>query len=318
MKINKYLTITFLMILAMKSFGQNKENNNINHKAFYDSLKVEYYNIDDATLSVRKVGKGPALVFIHGYMVNGYTWRYLIPNLSKTHTCYIVESAGFGDTKWSKKTDFSFTAHKNRYIQLFKKIKISKYSLIAHDTGGSIARMIAISEKESVENLILFDTEIPNHRPPFLRLFSTLSYFPFANWMFRQSLKSDKMVKSKFMFKEFYYNKEYLDIPENLYLPYLKPLIESKEKMKGAMKYLRGIEWKTIDNFKNTHKEITARTIFLWGKNDSVTFPVDLAEKMVSQFNTKCKFVKIPNSKVMPQEENPKIVLKEIMSFFNN
>ena len=60
---------------------------------------------------------------------------------------------------------------------------------------------------KSVENLILFDTEIPNHRPPFIRMFSTLSYFPFANWMFRQSLKSKNMVKSKFMFKEFYNNK---------------------------------------------------------------------------------------------------------------
>ena len=301
----------------MKSFGQNNDSNNINHQALYDSLKVEYHSIDDATISVRKVGKGPALVFIHGYMVNGYTWRYLIPQLSKTHTCYIVESAGFGDTKWSKKTDFSFTAHKNRYVQLFKKLKISKYSLIAHDTGGSIARMIAISEKESVENLILFDTEIPNHRPPFIRLFSTLSYFPFANWMFRQSLKSEKMVQSKFMFKEFYYNKEYLDVPENLYLPYLKPLIESKHKMKGAIKYLRGIDWKTIDDFENTHKEITAQTIFLWGENDSITFPVDLAEKMVSQFSSKCHFIKIPISKVMPQEENPKIVLKEILFFLN-
>jgi CRP-like cAMP-binding protein len=138
------------IILSMKSFGQNSTINEINYNSFYDSIKVECYNIEDATLSVRRSGKGPALIFIHGYMVNGYTWRYLIPELSKTYTCYIVESAGFGDTKWTKESDFSFTAHANRYIQLFKKLKLSKYSLVAHDTGGSIARMIAISEKDNV------------------------------------------------------------------------------------------------------------------------------------------------------------------------
>lgn len=300
----------------MKSIGQNNTNKEFNYISYYNSLEINYYDIEDATLSVRKVGNGPVLVFIHGYMVNGYTWRYLIPELSKTHTCYIVESAGFGNTKWTRKTDFSFTAHTNRYIQLFKKLGLSKYSLIAHDTGGSIARMIAISEKEKVKNLILFDTEIPNHRPPFIRMFSTLSYFPFANWMFRKSLKSNKMVKSKFMFKEFYDNKDYLDIPENLYLPYLKPLIESKEKMKGAMKYLRGIEWKTIDKFETEHKEITAKTLFLWGENDTVTFPINLAEKMLSQFNSNCSLIKIPNSKVMPHEENYKFVLIKLKQFF--
>jgi haloalkane dehalogenase len=303
------------IILSMKSFGQNSTINEINYNSFYDSIKVECYNIEDATLSVRRSGKGPALIFIHGYMVNGYTWRYLIPELSKTYTCYIVESAGFGDTKWTKESDFSFTAHANRYIQLFKKLKLSKYSLVAHDTGGSIARMIAISEKDNVENLILFDTEIPNHRPPFLRMFATLSYIPFANWTFRKSLNSSKMVKSKFMFKEFYNNKAYLDVPERLYVPYLKPLIESKEKMKGAIKYLRGIEWKTIDEFETKHRLITAKTLFLWGENDTITFPVNLAEKMVSQFCSNCQFIKIPNSKVMPHEENYEFVILEMKKF---
>jgi haloalkane dehalogenase len=309
------ITLLTLLTLFMKSFGQNAVNNEFNYDSYYNSLEVEYYQIDDATLSVRKTGNGPALVFIHGYMVNAYTWRYLIPKLSKTHTCYLVESAGFVDTKWTKETDFSFSAHSRRYIMLFEKLGLSEYSLIAHDTGGSIAIMIAVSEKKKVQNLILFDTEIPNHRPPFIRMFSTLSYLPFANGIFRKSLNSNKMVKSKFMFKEFYDNKDLLDVPENLYLPYLKPLIESKGKMKGAIKYLRGIEWKTIDTFETRHKEITANTLFLWGENDTITFPINLASEMVSQFNANCSFVKVPDSKVMPHEENSDFVLMNLMNF---
>lgn len=123
------------------------------------------------------------------------------------------------------------------------------------------------------------------------------------------------MVKSKFMFKEFYDNKDYLNVPENLSLPYLKPLIESKEKMRGAMKYLRGIEWKIVDDFKIKHQKITAKILVLWGENDTVTFPVNLAEKMLAQFNSNANFVKISNSKVMPHEENPKSVLIEIVRF---
>ena len=304
----------------MKSFSQTPATNtsidsSFNYSSFYDSLAIDYYPVKDAELAVRKIGNGPPLVFIHGYMVTGYTWRYLLPELSKHYTCYVVDSPGFGDSKWTKETDFKFTAHKERFIELFQLLNLKNYNLIAHDTGGSIARMIAIEEPKAVKKLILIDTEIPNHRPPFIRMFSTLSYFPFANFMFRQSLKSKKMIKSKLMFKEFYDNKSYLDVPENLSIPYLKPLTSSRTKMKGAIKYLRGIEWKVIDDFESKHKNIEAETLLVWGENDKVTFPINLAEAMKVQFQSNCKFVKIPNSKVMPHEENPKKVLKEMMGF---
>ncbi len=303
----KLFNLIIIMTISMKTHGQDSKNFDFND--FYNSLEIQFHEVDDATISVRKTGNGPALVFIHGYMVNGYKWRYLIPELSKKYRCYIIESAGFGDTKWTNKTKFSFTAHKDRFLSLFKMLSLSKYSIIAHDTGGSIARMIAISEGESIENLILFDTEIPNHRPPFIRMFSTLSYLPFTNWLFRQSFKSKNMVNSKLMFREFYDNKKKLNIPENLHIPYLKPLIESRAKMKGSIKYLRGIEWKVIDRFEFNHKEIKANTFLIWGENDTVTFPVRLAKEMVKQFNANCSFNTIPNSKVMPHEENPSAVL---------
>ncbi len=142
---NLALILILLHLFIMNLHGQIEPERNSFY--YYDSLTIEFYKVEDAILSVRKVGSGPPLIFVHGFMVNGRTWRFIIPELAKTHTCYIVESAGFGDTQWDKKTKFDFSAHTRRYIALFKILGLKTYGLVAHDTGGSIARMIAISEK---------------------------------------------------------------------------------------------------------------------------------------------------------------------------
>ncbi len=281
----------------------------------YQSAEIEHFEIDDATVAVRKFGKGKPLVLIHGFIVHGYTWRKMIPKLSEHFTCYVLDLPGFGDSKWNKKTDFTFTAQSKRLDKLFKKLNLTKYSILAQDTGASIARMVAILQPNSIENLILINTEIPNHRPPFIPMHQFLAKLPLSNFIFRTLLKVGFIVRSPLLLNQFFYDKSLLKKSENLD-EYLIPLKYSKEKMFGMLEYLKGIEWKVVDNFKDTHKEIKAKTLLVWGESDK-TFPIKLAKEMVSQFNCKCKLVAISKSSLMPQEEKPNEILKIIIPFLS-
>jgi len=282
----------------------------------YLSSKAENYKIDDASITVRKFGKGKPLVLIHGFVVNGCTWRKIIPKLGEQFTCYVVDLPGFGDSKWDNKTDFTFTAQSKRLVKLFKKLNISNYSIVAQDTGASIARIIAITEQSNVDKLVLINTEIPNHRPPFIPLYQFFAKLPFANFMFRSLIKIDAFVRSPFFIKEFYFDKSKLKDKENLDR-YIVPLKTSKVKMFGMLGYLKGIEWKVIDNFANSHSTIKAKTLFVWGENDK-TFPIEIAKKMPAQFNSNCKLVGVSKASLMPHEERPDAVLKVVMPFLLN
>jgi len=279
----------------------------------YLSSKAENHKIDDASITVRKFGKGKPLVLIHGFVVNGCTWRKVIPELSKQFTCYVVDLPGFGDSKWDNKTDFTFTAQSKRLVKLFKKLNISNYSIIAQDTGASIARIVAITEQHNLNKLILINTEIPNHRPPFIPLYQFFAKLPFANLMFRSLIRIDVFVRSPFFIKEFYFDKSKLRDKENLDR-YIIPLKTSKDKMFGMLGYLKGIEWKVIDDFAKSHSEIKAKTLFIWGKNDK-TFPIEIARKMPEQFNSNCKLVSISKASLMPHEEKPNKVLDLVIPF---
>ncbi len=283
------------------------------YNRLYQSAAIEHFEVDDATIAVRKFGHGKPLVLIHGFIVHGYTWRKMLPKLSEHFTCYVLDLPGFGDSKWNSKTDFTFTAQSKRLVKLFKILNLTNYSILAQDTGASIARMVAVTEQNNIDKLVLINTEIPNHRPPFIPMHQFLAKLPLANLMFRSLLKIGFIVRSPLLLKQFFYDRSLLKKPENLD-KYLVPLKSSKDKMFGMLEYLKGIEWKIVDDFKNTHKEIKAKTLFVWGENDK-TFPIGLAKKMVSQFSVNCEFVSITEASLMPHEEKPIEILEKTIPF---
>jgi len=237
----------------------------------YKDIELQQIQINEVSFGLRQVGEGENLVFIHGWPTHGYTWRKLIPKLSEHFSCHILDLPGLGDSDWSSKADLNIDVQANNIFLLLSKLGIGKFNLVAHNSGGTIARILAMQHPTAVDNLVLINTEIPDHRPPFIELYQRVSRLPFSYVYFQKKLNQKKFVKSSMGFKQAYTDRTMLDDDQNLG-PYLNPLINSNKKIKGAFRFLRGIDWKLIDNFRNTHKEIKAKVLFIWGENDK-TFP---------------------------------------------
>jgi len=281
----------------------------------YNSLKINYFKTGDESIAIRKFGQtGDALVLVHGFAVHGYTWRKLLPELSKHNVCYVLDLPGFGDSQWSQKSDLSFTAQALRLQAFVESLNEKIIRVLAHDTGASIARMVAINAPDSISDLICINTEIPNHRPPYIQMHQFLAKLPLANSIFRLLLKIDYVVKSPLLLNQFYSDKKLLN-QENLD-PYLVPLRNSKHRMMGMLNYLIGIEWSIVDGFEQNHRKIKANTLFLWGEDDK-TFPVRFIEPVISRFICRCKLIKIQGASLMPHEERPDQVVAAIAEFIN-
>lgn len=279
----------------------------------YHNIPLKSIKINDVTFGYRTIGKGEDLVFIHGFPTHGYTWRKLLATLSEKFRCHIIDLPGLGDSKWSKNSNLNIDVQAKNASELLSGLGINNFNLIAHNSGGTIARIMAINLKQKIKNLILINTEIPNHRPPFIELYQKVSKIPFASKFFQIKLNQIRFVKSAMGFKQAYTDRSMLDKEENLG-PYLSPLINSTQKIKGAFKFLRGIDWKIIDGFEETHAQIKANVLLIWGENDK-TFPVELGKKMALQFKSKVKFSIIENASLLPHEEKPDLVSREIMQY---
>lgn len=282
----------------------------------YSEIKFESIRINDVSFGYRCIGKGEDLVFIHGFPTHGYTWRKLLPHLKSSFKCHLLDMPGLGNSEWSKKSNLNIDIQAKNTEDILRIKGIIKFNLIAHNSGGTIARIMAINLKEQITNLILINTEIPNHRPPFIELYQKISKLPFASRYFQIKLNQIRFVKSSMGFKQAYSDRSMLNDERNLG-PYLQPLVNSTKRIKGAFKFLRGIDWKLIDEFEHNHAQITANTLFIWGENDK-TFPIELGKKMATQFKNNVKFTTVENASLLPHEEKPKIVSNEIIEFIKN
>lgn len=283
----------------------------------YSSLEVNYFESRGASLAIRIVGQGPPLILLHGWPLHGYSWKYVLPKLSKHFKCYVVDMPGLGNSKWTQKTDFHWIVQANRIIDLIKHYNLKGFSFLAHNTGASIARIAALELdadlKKEFKNLIAINTEIPYHRPPYIPFYQMTAKLPLSDYVLGLLMKNQLYIKSKFGFGGFYQNKKLLDSENYFTKPYISPLLTDRKRLKGVLKYLVGCDLKISDTFATRHKEITANVLLIWGENCPI-FPVSLAEKMSEQF-TSATFQKISNCCFLPHEENPELVLSIIIKF---
>ncbi len=255
-----------------------------------------------ARVCYRKAGKGPALVLLHGFPLSGFTWRKIVAVLAQHFTCYAFDLVGLGDTTSAVATDFASEGQGGVFRSALRALNVSTYALVGNDTGGWIARELALREPDRVRHLVLTNTEIPGHRPPWIPLYQTLSTLPGAALVFRQVLSSRLMRHSGMGFGGCFTN---LDLIDGEFTElFVAPLVAAPGRIESLVQFLAQMKFVRLDRFAQLHGKLTMPVTFVWGAAD-VTFPEAAARAMALQFPSVAGFATIPYGKLFIQEEFP-------------
>ena len=115
--------------------------------------------IDGARMRYLRAGSGPALVLVHGLMDYSFSWRYVIPALSRVATVYAVDLLGAGFSDHPPNLDCRLRPSAERLLQFLNKVGIESLDLLGTSHGGAVAiQAAAIAARESspqVRRLIL-------------------------------------------------------------------------------------------------------------------------------------------------------------------
>jgi pimeloyl-ACP methyl ester carboxylesterase len=277
----------------------------------YLDAPVETVDTGAARLPCRRFGSGPSLLFVHGFPLSGFTWRNLLPELSRHYTCWVPDLPGMGDSDWSDATDFSFPGQGRTLKVLADRLGLERYRVIAQDTGGTFARYLALEDRARVEKLILINTEIPGHRPPWIPLYQFLMLLPGTLAAFSLLLRSRAFLRSGMGFGGCFVDLDLIDGEFHDHV--VAPLLQSPKRMEGMSRYLRGAQWGPVDALALDHARLTMPVELLWGADDP-TFPLPLARAMVRQFPD-ARLVEIPGAKLLAHEEKPDDVTRAALAF---
>jgi haloalkane dehalogenase len=260
----------------------------------------------------RREGSGPAIVFLHGFPLSGRTWDPVLPHLRDRFTCYTPDLIGLGQSHSTAGDDYSSPGQARAFQGMLSELGVTSYALVGNDTGGWVARELALVDTPRVSRLILTNTEIPFHRPPWIPMYQVLARVPGFGTVIRLLLRWGAFRRSSLVFGGCFHDLTHLD--GEFHQRFVEPLVSSRERMDGALEFLREMKFARLDEFKELHRRLTMPTLFIWGANDP-TFPEPAARGMMAQFPHVEGFHSIANAKLFFYEEHPQQVARLIEQF---
>ncbi len=274
--------------------------------------EVRYQDVGTAEIAYRTFGSGDPVLFVHGWPLSGFTYRKVLRYLAPRFSCHVVDLPGAGATRWRPSNDFTFSGHARQLLRFVDAIGLAPFHVVAHDTGGTIARALALLAPERVRKMTLIGTEIPGHRPPWISLFQRTLALPGADAVFALLLRSPWFIRSSMGFGNTVVDARLLggEFEEQ----FIRPLRESKHRRDGQLRYLRGIEWDLVDRLADDHRRIQSPVLLVWGAEDTI-FPVERARAMAGQFADCRGFHAVPDAKLLVHEERPREVADHVLAF---
>ncbi len=254
--------------------------------------------VTGGALAYYRFGSGPDLVLVHGWPLHSATFRGLLPYLTRSFTVHLFDMPGTGNTLWNAAIGFLENAAALR--EAIDAIGLEQYALLAHDSGGAIARHVAAGDRR-VKGLVLSGTEIPGHHPLLLKMYVLAAKSPALTRAFWASLQVGVLRRSPLAFGTCFRDPRLAD--GEFFDLFVAPL-ERPAVVEGQMGLVRALDFALLDRMVDVHAKITAPTLCVWGENDPF-FPVGKAREMLPQFAGGAELVVLPGAKLFAHEEYP-------------
>src|SRR3984957_12765498 len=121
-----------------------------------------YAEVNGVKLHYAEQGKGPLILFLHGFPEFWYEWKDLLPEFAKDHHAVAVDMRGYNlSDKPEAVEQYRVPVIVEDVLALAVKLKARSFVLVGHDWGGVIAWAFAAAHPEMLDKLIIVNAPHP-------------------------------------------------------------------------------------------------------------------------------------------------------------
>ncbi|KAF2517882.1 alpha/beta fold hydrolase [Flavobacterium foetidum] len=291
---------------------QRTESIDKNLNTFSATFKRHVAAIDSGSIEYMDEGAGIPIVFLHGTLSNSNTWRKIIQPLSAKYRCIAIDLPIGGHTiPLENNVDLSPIGIAQLIKNVLDYLALDKVILFSNDTGGAYAQIFASLYPENIDKLIFSNCEVQDVFPPskFRYLIRAVKIPGFIS-LLGNAFKIKSLLTSDLMMGLLSHkvtNEEFAAL-------FLKTFIENKEVRKNFASNVATWSPKYTIRAAEKLKSLKNPVLILWGEDDKKLFPLELGKRLKDMFSYS-KLVSIPNSKTYVQEDQPEIVIREVINF---
>lgn len=134
---------------------------NADGASVFDRFESASISTDETEIFVRYAGRGPAILFLHGFPQTHVMWRDVAPAFTTAFSVVCADLRGYGASGKPPSTPdhdpYTKRAMARDMVQVMRAMGFGRFSVVGHDRGGRVAYRLALDHPDAVERVALLD-----------------------------------------------------------------------------------------------------------------------------------------------------------------
>ena len=257
------------------------------------------------------MGKGPGALFLHGFPLNSFQWRGVIPQLSSLRRCIAPDFLALGHTEVADGQSVGPQAQVEMLVQLLDRLSIAAVDIVANDSGGAIAQLFITRFPDRANSLILTNCDTEPDSPPaaVLSVIELARAGKFADGQLASWLADKQLARSEHGLGGQCYSNPAHPTDEAIEI-YLAPLLSTPRRKALTNAYAVALDPNPLLGVTAAMKKCYVATRVVWGAADSI-FATTSADYLAQTVANSLGLRRVPGAKLFFPEEMPELIIEE-------
>ncbi len=268
-------------------------------------------DLPSGPLAYHDVGTGPALVFVHGLLVNANLWRKVVERLSGEFRCIALDlPLGSHNVPLAAGAPNGPVEVAARIADAIEALDLTDVTLIGNDSGGALSQIVVTTRPERIGRLVLTSCDYRDNFPPKLfSYFKPAAMVPGMMWALLQPMRLRLARRTPIAFG--WLTKRPIDRAAED--SYILPAITKAAIRNDARTFIKGADTAQTNAAADRLPQFDKPALMAWSADDRV-FPVADAHKLAADLpNGRVELVE--DAYTFSMEDNP-AQLSELISAF--
>jgi pimeloyl-ACP methyl ester carboxylesterase len=257
------------------------------------------------------VGSGPAIVFVHGLLVNANLWRKVVERLSPDFRCVVLDlPLGSHLLPQAPGTDVRPKAVAAMVADAIDALELEDVTLVGNDSGGTLSQFVVTTRPERIGRLVLTSCDYRDNFPPKLfSYFMPVAKVPLLMYLMFQPMRFRAPRRSPIAFG--WLTKRPID--RDAEDSYVFPGLRDKAIRTDARHFILGADKADTNAAADLLPKFDKPALIAWSKDDRA-FPVEDAHGLAGDLpNSRLELVE--DAYTFSMEDNP-AQLSELIAGF--
>lgn len=261
-------------------------------------------------------GRGAAVLLLHGFPLNSFQWRGVIPRLCAKRRCLAPDFMGLGSTEVSSGQSVAAGDQADMLAAFLDALGIKQVDIIANDSGGAVAQLFVSRYEARVRTLVLTNCDVETDSPPesVLPVIDDARGGLYTELWLKPWVKDKRNLRSSNAFGRLCYMDP--SHPTDAAIEqYLGPLICTPERTALTNRFAASLAPNPLAGITDSLRRCRVPTRIVWGMSDRIFSPGNI-EYLVSVLPRVTGVCKIPEAKLFFPEELPEVIADEAMTLW--